>query len=110
MKSSLEIAQDAVLKPIEEIAEEIGLQEEEFEPYGRYKAKIDLGVLERMSDAPNGKIVCVTGMTPTKAGEGRTATVVGLTQGVGVSGRGGVGGVGEGSLGPVFGIKGGGAG
>ena len=57
MKSSLEIAQEAVLKPIEQIAEEVGLQDEEFEPYGRYKAKIDLGVLERMHDAPNGKLV-----------------------------------------------------
>ncbi|MGZ6673921.1 MAG: formate--tetrahydrofolate ligase, partial [Solirubrobacteraceae bacterium] len=68
MKSSLEIAQDAVLKPIEQIAEDVGLEDEEFEPYGRYKAKIDLSVLERMRDAPNGKLVCVTGMTPTKAG------------------------------------------
>jgi formate--tetrahydrofolate ligase len=110
MKSSLEIAQDAVLKPIEQIAEEVGLQEEEFEPYGRYKAKIDLGVLERMSDTPNGKIVCVTGMTPTKAGEGKTTTLVGLTQGLGVIGKHPVACLREPSLGPVFGIKGGAAG
>ena len=87
MKSSLEIAQDAILKPIEQIAEDVGLEDEEFEPYGRYKAKIDLGVLERMKDSPNGKLVCVTGMTPTKAGEGKTTTLVGLTQGLGVIGK-----------------------
>src|ERR671924_1045719 len=110
MKSSLEIAQDAVLKPIEQIAEESGLEDEEFEPYGRYKAKIDLGVLERMSDAPDGKVVCVTGMTPTKAGEGKTTTLVGLTQGLGVIGKRPVACLREPSLGPVFGIKGGAAG
>ena len=104
MKSSLEIAQEAVLKPIEDIAEELGLQEEEFEPYGRYKAKIDLGVLDRMRDAPNGKLVCVTGMTPTKAGEGKTTTLVGLTQGLGVIGKSPVACLREPSLGPVFGI------
>src|SRR5919201_1091192 len=110
MKSSLEIAQEAVLKPIEEIAEEIGLEDEEFEPYGRYKAKIGLGVLERLSEAPNGKLVCVTGMTPTKAGEGKTTTLVGLTQGLGVIGKRPVACLREPSLGPVFGIKGGAAG
>jgi formyltetrahydrofolate synthetase len=110
MKSSLEIAQDAILKPIEQIAEEVGLRDEEFEPYGRYKAKIDLGVIERLSDAPNGKVVCVTGMTPTKAGEGKTTTLVGLTQGLGVIGKRPVACLREPSLGPVFGIKGGAAG
>src|SRR5919197_289455 len=110
LKSSLEIAQEAVLKPIEEIAEEIGLENDEFEPYGRYKAKIDLGVLERMRDAPDGKVVCVTGMTPTKAGEGKTTTLVGLTQGLGVIGKHPVACLREPSLGPVFGIKGGAAG
>ena len=110
MKSSLEIAQDAVLKPIEQIAEELGLEDEEFEPYGRHKAKIDLGVLERMKEAPNGKLVCVTGMTPTKAGEGKTTTLVGLTQGLGVIGKSPVACLREPSLGPVFGIKGGAAG
>jgi formate--tetrahydrofolate ligase len=110
VKSSLEIAQDAVLKPIEQIAEDIGLEDEEFEPYGRYKAKIDLGVLERMKDTPNGKLVCVTGMTPTKGGEGKTTTLVGLTQGLGVIGKRPVACLREPSLGPVFGIKGGAAG
>ena len=110
MKSSLEIAQEAVLKPVEQIADEVGLRDEEFEPYGRYKAKIDLGVIDRLSDTPNGKLVCVTGMTPTKAGEGKTTTLVGLTQGLGVIGKRPVACLREPSLGPVFGIKGGAAG
>ena len=89
MRSSLEIAQDAVLRPIEEIAGGLGLEAEEFEPYGRYKAKVDLSVTERLAGRPDGKLICVTGMTPTRAGEGKTTTLVGLTQGLGrsVSGR-----------------------
>jgi formate--tetrahydrofolate ligase len=63
MKSSLEIAQDAVLRPIEEIAAVLGLEPDEFEPYGRYKAKIDLSVTERLADRPDGKLICVTSMT-----------------------------------------------
>jgi formate--tetrahydrofolate ligase len=79
MKSSLEIAQEAELRPIEEIAEACGLEPDEIDPYGRYKAKISLGVTERLADRPDGKIICVAGMTPTKAGEGKTTTLVGLT-------------------------------
>src|SRR5262245_40832381 len=92
------------------MAEEAGLEESEFEPYGRYKAKIDLGVLDRMRDRPDGKLVCVTGMTPTRAGEGKTTTLVGLTQGLGAIGKRPVACLREPSLGPVFGIKGGAAG
>jgi formate--tetrahydrofolate ligase len=110
VKSSLEIAQEAVLAPIEDIAESMGLDPEEFEPYGRYKAKIDLGVLDRLADRPDGKLVCVTGMTPTKAGEGKTTTLVGLTQGLGAIGKRPMACLREPSLGPVFGIKGGAAG
>jgi formate--tetrahydrofolate ligase len=110
VKSSLEIAQDAVLKPIDAIAEGLGLEADEFEPYGRYKAKIDLSVLDRMTDRADGKLVCVTGMTPTKAGEGKTTTLVGLTQGLGHIGKRPVACLREPSLGPVFGIKGGAAG
>jgi formyltetrahydrofolate synthetase len=110
MKSSLEIAQDHQLIPIETIAERIGLLPDEVEPYGRYKAKISLSVLERMRDVPDGKVICVTGMTPTKAGEGKTTTLVGLTQGLGVIGKNPVGCLREASVGPVFGIKGGAAG
>src|SRR3954451_8751885 len=110
MKSSLEIAQEAELIPIEQIAESCGLQPEEIEPYGRYKAKINLSVIERLADRPDGKIVCVAGMTPTKAGEGKTTTLVGLTQGMGHIGKRAVACRREPSLGPVFGIKGGAAG
>jgi formate--tetrahydrofolate ligase len=110
MRSSLEIAQDAVLRPIEEIAGVLGLEPDEFEPYGRYKAKIDLSVTERLADRPDGKLICVTGMTPTRAGEGKTTTLVGLTQGLGHIGKRPVACLREPSLGPVFGIKGGAAG
>ncbi len=110
MKTSLEIAQEAELVPIEQIAERAGLDADEIEPYGRYKAKIALSVLERLGDRPDGKIVCVTGMTPTRAGEGKTTTLVGLTQGLGVIGKNPVACLREASLGPVFGIKGGAAG
>jgi formate--tetrahydrofolate ligase len=110
MKSSLEIAQEAELVPIEQIGEACGLEPEEIEPYGRYKAKIDLSVLERMAERPDGKLICVTGMTPTRAGEGKTTTLVGLTQGLGAIGKRPVACLREPSLGPVFGIKGGAAG
>jgi formyltetrahydrofolate synthetase len=110
MKSSLEIAQDHQLIPIETIADRIGLLPDEVEPYGRYKAKVSLSVLDRMRDVPDGKVICVTGMTPTKAGEGKTTTLVGLTQGLGVIGKNPVGCLREASVGPVFGIKGGAAG
>ena len=110
MKSSLEIAQEAVLQPIEQIATDAGLLPDEIEPYGRYKAKIGLSVLDRLAGRPDGKLICVTGMTPTKAGEGKTTTLVGLTQGLGVIGKNPVACLREASLGPVFGIKGGAAG
>jgi len=110
MKSSLEIAQDAVLQPIDEIAERAGLLPDEIEPYGRYKAKITLNVLDRLRETRDAKVVCVTGMTPTKAGEGKTTTLVGLTQGLGAIGKRSVACLREPSLGPVFGVKGGAAG
>lgn len=110
MKSSLEIAQEAELEPIDSLAARIGLEPEEIEPYGRYKAKIPLEVLNRLAESPNGKLVCVAGVTPTRAGEGKTTTAVGLTQGLGVVGRKPLLCLREPSLGPVFGIKGGAAG
>ena len=110
MPSSLEIAQAATLRPIEEIAAAAGLVPEEVEPYGRTKAKIDLGVLERLRETADGKLICVTAITPTKAGEGKTTTSVSLTQGLGHIGRKSVLCLREASLGPVFGIKGGAAG
>ncbi|MCW2975764.1 MAG: formate--tetrahydrofolate ligase, partial [Actinomycetia bacterium] len=110
MPSSLEIAQEAELRPIAEIAEAAGLLPDEFEPYGRYKAKIDLGVLDRLADKADGKLIDVTAITPTKAGEGKTTTSVSLTQGLGHIGKNPVLCLREASLGPVFGIKGGAAG
>ncbi len=110
MKTSLEIAQEAVLQPIEQIAERAGLEPDEFEAYGRYKAKVSLSVLERLKDVSDGRLVVVTGMTPTRAGEGKTTTLVGLTQGLGVIGKNPVACLREASVGPVFGIKGGAAG
>jgi formyltetrahydrofolate synthetase len=110
MPSSLEIAQAAQLRPIAELAEEAGLLPEEVEQYGRHKAKIDLSVLERLADRPDGKLICVTAITPTKAGEGKTTTSVALTQGLGAIGKSPVLCLREASVGPVFGIKGGAAG
>jgi formyltetrahydrofolate synthetase len=110
MKSSLEIAQEAELLPIETIAERTGLTPDEYEPYGRHKAKVSLDVLDRLRDAPEAKIVCVAGVTPTKAGEGKTTTAVSLTQGLGAIGKDPLLCLREPSLGPVFGIKGGAAG
>jgi formyltetrahydrofolate synthetase len=110
MPSSLQIAQDATLRPILEIAEEAGLLPEEVEAYGRYKAKVDLSVLERLADRPDAKLINVTAITPTPAGEGKTTTSVSLTQGLGALGRTPVLCLREASLGPVFGVKGGAAG
>jgi formyltetrahydrofolate synthetase len=108
--SSLEIAQSARLRPIADIADEAGLLADEVELYGRYKAKIDLSVLDRLADQPDGKLIDVTAVTPTKAGEGKTTTSVSLTQGLGHIGRTPVLCLREASVGPVFGIKGGAAG
>ncbi|HEX7524947.1 MAG TPA: formate--tetrahydrofolate ligase, partial [Gaiellaceae bacterium] len=110
MPSSLEIAQEAHLRPIAEIAEAAGLLPDEIEPYGHYKAKVDLGVLERLAGKADGKLIDVTAITPTKAGEGKTTTAVSLTQGLGHLGKNPVLCLREASLGPVFGIKGGAAG
>ncbi|HYY76942.1 MAG TPA: formate--tetrahydrofolate ligase [Gaiellaceae bacterium] len=110
MPSSLEIAQEAELQPIAEIAEAAGLEPNEVDLYGRYKAKVGLDVVERLRDTPDGKLVCVTAITPTKAGEGKTTTSVSLTQGLGHIGKKVALCLREASLGPVFGIKGGAAG
>ena len=110
MPSSLEIAQSATLRPILELADQIGLLPEEVEPYGRFKAKVDLSVIERLANRPDAKLINVTAITPTPAGEGKTTTSVSLTQGLGVLGRKPVLCLREASLGPVFGVKGGAAG
>jgi formate--tetrahydrofolate ligase len=110
MPSSLEIAQRAVLRPIDELAADLGLLPEEVDLYGRFKAKIDLSILDRLAGNPDAKLIDVTAITPTKAGEGKTTTSVSLTQGLGHVGKNAVLCLREASLGPVFGIKGGAAG
>jgi formyltetrahydrofolate synthetase len=110
LPSSLEIAQGATLRPIADVAADAGLLPEEVELYGRYKAKVDLSVLERLADRPDAKLINVTAITPTPAGEGKTTTSVALTQGLGALGRNPVLCLREASLGPVFGVKGGAAG
>ena len=87
MPSSLEIAQEAQLRPITEIAAAAGLLADEVEPYGRYKAKIDLVGARPARAKPDGKLIDVTAITPTKAGEGKTTTSVSLTQGLGHIGK-----------------------
>ncbi len=108
--TSLEIAQEARLRPIGEIAADAGLLRDEVELYGRHKAKIELSVLDRLANVPDGKLICTTAITPTRAGEGKTTTAVSLTEGLGAIGKRPVLCLREASVGPVFGIKGGAAG
>ena len=107
MKTDLEIAYDADVKPIKEIAAKIGISEDDLVPYGKYIAKVPLPVLEKLKDRPNGKLVLVTAITATPAGEGKTVTSIGLIQGLSKIGKNVVGALREPSLGPTFGIKGG---
>ncbi|NLF64523.1 MAG: formate--tetrahydrofolate ligase [Chloroflexi bacterium] len=109
--SDIEIAQEAELKPIVQIAEEVGLLEDELLLYGPYKAKVKLDVLERLKDRPNGKYIDVTAITPTPLGEGKTTTTVGLSQALGAHlGQKVFTNIRQPSQGPTFGIKGGAAG
>ncbi len=78
MKSDIQIAQEAVLDPITKVAEKLGIEEDYIEGYGKYKAKIDYNILEAMNDRENGKLILVTAINPTPAGEGKTTTTVGL--------------------------------
>jgi formate--tetrahydrofolate ligase len=110
VKSGLEIAQEAKLLPITEIAAKAGFLEDEVEPYGRYRAKVSLAAYERLKDRPDGKLIVTTAITPTKAGEGKTTTAISLTQGLGKLGKDVILALREPSMGPVFGIKGGGTG
>lgn len=110
MKSDIEIAQEAKMKPIIEIAESIGLEEDDLELYGKYKAKVKLEVLDRLKDKPNARYVDVTAITPTPLGEGKTVTTIGLGMSLNRIGRKAIICVRQPSLGPVFGIKGGAAG
>ncbi|HJV17297.1 MAG TPA: formate--tetrahydrofolate ligase [Bacillales bacterium] len=110
MKTDVQIAQEAKLVPIVEVAEYLGIDEHEIEPYGRYKAKVSLDVLKKLEDKPNGKLVLVTAINPTPAGEGKTTINVGLSMGLNKVGKKAVTALREPSLGPVFGMKGGAAG
>jgi formyltetrahydrofolate synthetase len=110
VKSGLEIAQEAVLRPITDVAADAGILEDELEQYGRSKAKVSLSILDRLADRPDGKLVITTAITPTKAGEGKTTTSISLTQGMGRIGKDVMLCLREPSMGPVFGIKGGGNG
>ena len=110
MKSGLEIAQQAVLDPITDVAADAGIAPEELKPYGSTRAKVSLAILERLADRPDGRLIITTAITPTKAGEGKTTTSVSLTQGLGAIGKNVVLALREPSMGPVFGIKGGGTG
>jgi formate--tetrahydrofolate ligase len=107
MKADIDIAQDAVMEPIETVAAHVGLFRDDLELRGRYMAKVPLEVLRRLDDRPDGKLVLVTAITATKAGEGKTVTSIGLMQALGHIGVKVFGALREPSMGPVFGIKGG---
>ncbi|HBG73892.1 MAG: formate--tetrahydrofolate ligase [Chloroflexi bacterium GWB2_49_20] len=109
--SDIDIAQEATLKPIVQIADELGIREDELELYGPYKAKVKLEILERLKDRPDGKYIDVTAITPTPLGEGKTTTTVGICQALGAHlGKNVITAIRQPSQGPTFGIKGGAAG
>ncbi len=110
MKSDLEIAQAHKMRPIADVATELGIEPDELELYGNYKAKISLSVLDRLADRPQGRYIDVTAINPTPLGEGKTVTTVGLGQALHSIGKNVITCIRQPSLGPVFGIKGGAAG
>jgi formate--tetrahydrofolate ligase len=110
LKSDIEIAQAAEMLPIMSIAKQMGLEEDEIDLYGKYKAKVKLSVLERLRGRPNAKYIDVTAITPTPLGEGKTVTTIGLGQALNRIGKKTINCIRQPSLGPVFGIKGGAAG
>ena len=110
MKTGLEIAHDAKLRPITDIAKDAGILPAEFEQYGELRGKVKLSILDRLAKGKNGKVVIVTAITPTKAGEGKTTTSCALTQGLGQIKKSVMLCLREPSMGPVFGVKGGGTG
>jgi len=107
MLTDIEIAYEANPKPIKEIAAKLGLTEDDISPYGKYIAKVPIENLEKLKDKQDGKLIMVTAITPTPAGEGKTVTSIGLMEGLGALGKNVVGALREPSLGPTFGIKGG---
>ena len=110
MKTDIQIAQEATLQPIKEVAATIGIEEEDLELYGKYKAKISDELIARSLNNPDGKLILVTAINPTPAGEGKTTVTVGLGQAFAKLGKKAMIALREPSLGPCFGIKGGAAG
>jgi formate--tetrahydrofolate ligase len=110
MASDIEIAQACSMRPISEVGQALGILDDELEQYGKYKAKVSCGLLRRLAHKPDGKLILVTAITPTPAGEGKTTTTVGLGDGLSLLGKKAVIALREPSLGPVFGMKGGAAG
>lgn len=110
MKTDIEIAQEAVMQPITEVAAGCGMKPDDLELYGKYKAKLSDEYLESLNDKPDGKLILVTAINPTPAGEGKTTTTVGLGEAFAKLGKNAVIALREPSLGPCFGIKGGAAG
>lgn len=107
MKTDIQIAQEAKILHIKEIASKINLSEDDYDQYGKYKAKLNLDILKKNSDKKDGKLILVTAITPTPAGEGKSTVTVGLTQAMNKLGKNSVAALREPSLGPVFGMKGG---
>ncbi len=110
MKTDVQIAQEANMLPISDVAAKLGITEDKLVHYGKYKAKVSLDVLEELKDKPDGKLILVTAINPTPAGEGKTTTNIGLSMGLNQIGKSAVTTIREPSLGPSFGIKGGAAG
>ena len=110
MLSDIEIAQQAHMLPVTEVAKKLGIGEEDIELYGRYKAKLSMDLIKRVQNKPDGKLILVTAITPTPAGEGKSTTTVGLAQGLAKIGQSVIVALREPSLGPCMGIKGGAAG
>ena len=107
MLSDLEIARQTTMRPITAIAEEAGVLREELQLYGDHMAKVDLSLLDRLADRPDGKLILVTAITPTPLGEGKTVTNIGLAQALRHIGKDAIVTLREPSMGPTFGIKGG---
>ena len=110
IRSNIEIAQEARMRPIAEIAAKLGIPPDKIEPYGHYKAKVSLDFLRTLESGPDGKLVLVTAISPTPAGEGKTTTTVGLGDALNAMGKKAIICLREPAMGPVFGLKGGAAG
>ena len=110
MKTDIEIAQGATMKPVEEIAKKLGLSADDLEFYGKYKAKLSKNTAQKFASCPDGKLILVTAINPTPAGEGKTTVTVGLGQAMAKIGESAVIALREPSMGPVMGVKGGAAG